>query len=111
MPPIDPLLQVITLQKATGGWTLVPELTAVLGKTHEELKMSKPLPVTEDVWATILALIWLHGFKTEARDEWQLVAMKAVSWVRAQKVGCMTECVEAGNALLCCRVQKEDLGL
>ena len=41
--------------------------------------------VTKEVWATILALIWLHGFKMEAQDEWQLLAMKAVSWVHAQK--------------------------
>uniref|UniRef100_A0AAX7ULE7 von Willebrand factor A domain containing 5A n=1 Tax=Astatotilapia calliptera TaxID=8154 RepID=A0AAX7ULE7_ASTCA len=38
-----------------------------------------------EVWATILALIWLHGFKMDAKDEWELLAAKAVSWLSAQK--------------------------
>uniref|UniRef100_A0A3Q2Z8V6 VIT domain-containing protein n=1 Tax=Hippocampus comes TaxID=109280 RepID=A0A3Q2Z8V6_HIPCM len=39
----------------------------------------------EEVWATILALVWLHGLQSEARDEWQLLALKAAAWLRAQK--------------------------
>uniref|UniRef100_A0A8P4GEX0 von Willebrand factor A domain-containing protein 5A n=1 Tax=Dicentrarchus labrax TaxID=13489 RepID=A0A8P4GEX0_DICLA len=70
-----------------------------------------PLVRRNEVWATILALIWLHGFKVDAQDEWQLLAMKAVSWLRAQNATCVTECVEAGNALLGCNVQKDVLGL
>uniref|UniRef100_A0A3Q2YTN2 VIT domain-containing protein n=1 Tax=Hippocampus comes TaxID=109280 RepID=A0A3Q2YTN2_HIPCM len=38
-----------------------------------------------EVWATILALVWLHGLQSEARDEWQLLALKAAAWLRAQK--------------------------
>ena len=37
------------------------------------------------MWATILALIWLHGLKLDVQDEWQLLAIKAASWIRAQK--------------------------
>lgn len=37
------------------------------------------------MWATILALVWLHGLQSEARDEWQLLALKAAAWLRAQK--------------------------
>ena len=40
--------------------------------------------VKQEVWATILALIWLHGFKMDAQEEWELLALKAVSWLRAQ---------------------------
>uniref|UniRef100_A0A4W6CSI6 von Willebrand factor A domain containing 5A n=1 Tax=Lates calcarifer TaxID=8187 RepID=A0A4W6CSI6_LATCA len=40
--------------------------------------------VNQEVWATILALIWLHGFKMDTKEEWELLAMKAVSWLRAQ---------------------------
>lgn len=36
------------------------------------------------MWATILALIWLHGVKMDTREEWELLALKAVSWLRAQ---------------------------
>uniref|UniRef100_A0A8P4GS97 von Willebrand factor A domain-containing protein 5A n=1 Tax=Dicentrarchus labrax TaxID=13489 RepID=A0A8P4GS97_DICLA len=69
------------------------------------------VPTPSELWATILALIWLHGFKVDAQDEWQLLAMKAVSWLLTQNASCVTECVEAGNALLGCNVQKDVLGL
>uniref|UniRef100_A0A8P4FXE4 von Willebrand factor A domain-containing protein 5A n=1 Tax=Dicentrarchus labrax TaxID=13489 RepID=A0A8P4FXE4_DICLA len=106
--PRDPLLQLVSLQKASGCWVLDSALAAALGKTCEEVENTKP---SAEVWATILALIWLHGFKVDAQDEWQLLAMKAVSWLRAQNASCVTECVEAGNALLGCNVQKDVMGL
>uniref|UniRef100_A0A8C4E6E3 von Willebrand factor A domain-containing protein 5A n=1 Tax=Dicentrarchus labrax TaxID=13489 RepID=A0A8C4E6E3_DICLA len=108
--PRDPLLQLVSLQKASGCWVLDSALAAALGKTCEEVENTKPSAVS-DLWATILALIWLHGFKVDAQDEWQLLAMKAVSWLRAQNASCVTECVEAGNALLGCNVQKDVMGL
>ncbi|XP_059187942.1 von Willebrand factor A domain-containing protein 5A-like [Centropristis striata] len=111
-PPRDPLLQLVSLQKASGCWVLDPALAAALGKTSEEVEKPKPASqVKQDVWATILALIWLHGFKMDAQEEWELLAMKAVSWLHAQNASCVTECVEAGNTLLGCKVQKDVLGL
>ncbi|XP_059187475.1 von Willebrand factor A domain-containing protein 5A-like isoform X2 [Centropristis striata] len=109
-PPRDPLLQLVSLQKASGCWVLDPALAAALGKTSEEVEKPKPASVKQDVWATILALIWLHGFKMDAQEEWELLAMKAVSWLCAQNASCVTECVEAGNTLLGCKVQKDVLG-
>ncbi|XP_073349465.1 von Willebrand factor A domain-containing protein 5A-like isoform X4 [Pagrus major] len=110
-PPRDPLLQLVSLQKASGCWVLDPALAAALGKTSEEVESTKPASVNQEVWATILALIWLHGFKMDAQEEWELLAMKAASWLRAQNAPCVTECVEAGNALLGCNVRKDALGL
>ncbi|XP_070761387.1 von Willebrand factor A domain-containing protein 5A-like [Enoplosus armatus] len=110
-PRSDPLLQLVSLQKASGCWVLDPAVAAALGKTSEEVENIKPSAVNQEVWATILALIWLHGFKMDAQEEWELLAMKAVSWLRAQNAPCVTECVEAGNALLGCNVQKDALGL
>uniref|UniRef100_A0A671W9F6 von Willebrand factor A domain containing 5A n=1 Tax=Sparus aurata TaxID=8175 RepID=A0A671W9F6_SPAAU len=107
-PPRDPLLQLVSLQKASGCWELDPALAAALGKTSEEVENTKP---ASEVWATLLALIWLHGFKMDAQEEWELLAMKAASWLRAQNAPCVTECVKAGNALLGCNVQKVALGL
>uniref|UniRef100_A0A8C9Y862 von Willebrand factor A domain containing 5A n=1 Tax=Sander lucioperca TaxID=283035 RepID=A0A8C9Y862_SANLU len=83
-PPRDPLLQLVSLQKASGCWVLDPALAAALGKTSEEVEKPKPALVNQEVWATIVALIWLHGFKMDAQEEWELLAMKAVSWLRAQ---------------------------
>ncbi|KAF6736131.1 von Willebrand factor A domain-containing protein 5A [Oryzias melastigma] len=110
-PRRDPLLQLVSLQKASGCWMLDAALASVLGKTSEEVEKSKPEKVSSEVWATILALTWLHGFKMDAKDEWELLAVKAASWVQAQNAPCVKECVDAANALLGCRVQNEALGL
>uniref|UniRef100_A0A8D2ZFC4 von Willebrand factor A domain-containing protein 5A-like n=1 Tax=Scophthalmus maximus TaxID=52904 RepID=A0A8D2ZFC4_SCOMX len=106
-PPRDPLLQLVSLQKASGCWLLHPALAAALGKTSEETEKTKPSAANQDVWATILALIWLHGVKLDAKEEWELLAMKATSWLPT----CVAECVAAGNTLLGCSVQKDVLGL
>ncbi|XP_060901826.1 von Willebrand factor A domain-containing protein 5A-like [Labrus mixtus] len=110
-PPMDPLLQLVFLQKASGCWDLAPALATALGKTSEEVEEIKPASVNHEVWATILSLIWLHGFKIDVQEEWELLAMKAVSWLRAQNASCVQECMDAGNALLGCKVQKDALGL
>ncbi|XP_061916056.1 von Willebrand factor A domain-containing protein 5A-like isoform X2 [Entelurus aequoreus] len=110
-PCMDPLLELVSLQKASGCWPLVKALAAAMEKTSEEVEKPKPAAVSKDVWATILALIWLHGFKADAQDEWQLLAMKAVSWLCAQKASCVAECVAAGNTLLGCEVTKDTLGI
>uniref|UniRef100_A0A4W6EHY6 von Willebrand factor A domain containing 5A n=1 Tax=Lates calcarifer TaxID=8187 RepID=A0A4W6EHY6_LATCA len=85
-PLRDPLLQLVSLQEASGRWVLDPALAAALGKTSEEVEKTKPALVNQEVWATILALIWLHGFKMNAKEEWELLANKAVSWLCAQNV-------------------------
>ncbi|CAI5693937.1 unnamed protein product [Oreochromis niloticus] len=110
-PPRDPLLHLVSLQGASGCWLLDPALATALGKTNEEVEKSKPEKASSEVWATILALLWLHGFKMDAKDEWELLAMKAASWLRAQNAPYVTECVDAGNVLLGCSVRKEALGL
>ncbi|XP_038129077.1 von Willebrand factor A domain-containing protein 5A-like isoform X1 [Cyprinodon tularosa] len=110
-PPKDPLLQLVSLQKASGFWQLDADLAAVFGKTKEEVEKSKPKSVNNEVWASILALIWLHGFKMDAKEEWELLTMKTASWIKAQNAPCVPECVEAGNTLLGCSVKKEVLGL
>ncbi|XP_041662597.1 von Willebrand factor A domain-containing protein 5A-like isoform X2 [Cheilinus undulatus] len=110
-PRVDPMLQLVSLQKASGSWDLDPALAAAVGKTTAEVEKQKPAPANQEVWATILSLIWLSGFQMDARDEWELLAMKAVSWLRAQNASHVEECVDAGNALLGCKVQKDALGL
>ncbi|XP_014834650.1 PREDICTED: von Willebrand factor A domain-containing protein 5A-like, partial [Poecilia mexicana] len=110
-PHKDPLLQLVSLQKASGSWMLDEDLTAVLGKTKEEVEKAKPELVNNEVWASILALIWLHAFKMDAKEEWELLSMKAASWIKAQNAPCVSECVEAGNKLLGCSVKKEALSL
>ncbi|XP_039525508.1 von Willebrand factor A domain-containing protein 5A-like isoform X1 [Pimephales promelas] len=107
----DPLLQLVSLQKASGCWDLDVTLADAFGKTEDELTNQKPAQVEGSVWATLLALIWLYGCKIDQRVEWQFVAMKAASWISSQKVGDLSECVCVGNALLGCQVTKETLGI
>ncbi|XP_036392426.1 von Willebrand factor A domain-containing protein 5A-like [Megalops cyprinoides] len=110
-PRKDPLQDLISLQKASGSWELVPELAQVFGKTEDEMTRQMPVQVDGAVWATVLALLWLYGFRLEDQEEWQFVAMKAASWIRA-KTGCSaSQCVQAGNTLLGCQVQEGTLGL
>uniref|UniRef100_A0A8C1A553 von Willebrand factor A domain-containing protein 5A-like n=1 Tax=Cyprinus carpio carpio TaxID=630221 RepID=A0A8C1A553_CYPCA len=110
-PQKDLLLQLVSLQKASGCWDLDATLADVFGKTEDELTNQKPAQVDGSVWATLLALIWLYGCKREQQVEWQFVAMKAASWIGSQKVGDLSQCVCAGNVLLGCQVTKETLGI
>ncbi|XP_026775070.2 von Willebrand factor A domain-containing protein 5A isoform X1 [Pangasianodon hypophthalmus] len=109
--PKDLLLQLISLQKASGCWEMKSKLAEVFGRTEKKLMKKIPAQVKPDVWATLLALIWLHGFKIDAQVEWQILAMKAVAWIRTQKVVNQSECVRVGNVLLGCQVKEDALGL
>uniref|UniRef100_A0A3P9NI16 von Willebrand factor A domain-containing protein 5A-like n=1 Tax=Poecilia reticulata TaxID=8081 RepID=A0A3P9NI16_POERE len=109
-PARDPLLELVSLQDAAGCWLLDPCLAAALGKSIEELVKTRPSSVGW-LWGTILALIWLHGHQKDVKVEWELLAMKAASWLRAEKAVCVTVCVEAGNVLLGCNVTTDALGL
>uniref|UniRef100_A0A8C6TJH5 von Willebrand factor A domain containing 5A n=1 Tax=Neogobius melanostomus TaxID=47308 RepID=A0A8C6TJH5_9GOBI len=103
-----PLLELVSLQTASGCWELEP-LAKAVGKTSKVLE--NKCPSTVKVWATILALVWLHGLKADAKDEWELLVMKAVTWLQSQNASGLAECVEAANSLLGCSVQKNVLGI
>ncbi|XP_065133593.1 von Willebrand factor A domain-containing protein 5A-like [Paramisgurnus dabryanus] len=107
----DPLLQLISLQKASGCWELSAALARVFGKTEDELTNQKPAQVDGSVWATLLSLIWLYGYKIQQQIEWQFVAMKAASWIGSQNVVSLSQCVCDGNHLLGCQVKEETLGI
>ncbi|KAL1250950.1 hypothetical protein QQF64_018746 [Cirrhinus molitorella] len=110
-PRKDLLLELVSLQKASGCWELDVALADVFRKRKDELTNQKPAQVDGSVWATVLALIWLYSCKIEQQVEWQFVAMKAVSWISSQKVGDLSRCVSAGNVLLGYQVTKETLGI
>ncbi|XP_032422984.1 von Willebrand factor A domain-containing protein 5A-like [Xiphophorus hellerii] len=110
-PARDPLLELVSLQDASGCWLLDPCLAAALGKSTEELVKTRPSSAKRKVWGTILALIWLHGYQKDVKVEWELLTMKAASWLRAEKAVCVTVCVEAGNVLSGCNVTTDALGL
>ncbi|XP_052436186.1 von Willebrand factor A domain-containing protein 5A isoform X2 [Carassius gibelio] len=110
-PQKDPLLLLISLQKAAGCWELNASLAAVFGKTEDQVTNQKAVQVDGSVWATVLALIWLYAFKSDQQVEWQFVAMKSASWIRSQKPNGLSQCVCDGNALLGCQVTEDMLGI
>ncbi|XP_073725014.1 von Willebrand factor A domain-containing protein 5A isoform X3 [Misgurnus anguillicaudatus] len=110
-PQMGSSLQLITLQKASGCWELSAALARVFGKTEDELTNQKPAQVDGSVWATLLSLIWLYGYKIQQQIEWQFVAMKAASWIGSQNVVSLSQCVCDGNHLLGCQVKEETLGI
>ncbi|XP_016371377.1 von Willebrand factor A domain-containing protein 5A-like isoform X2 [Sinocyclocheilus rhinocerous] len=107
----DPLLQLVSLQKAVGCWELNAALAGVFGKTEDEVTNHRPAQVDGSVWATVLALIWLYSYKLDQQVEWQFVAMKAASWIRSQKPGGLSQCVCDGNLLLGSQVTEDTLGV
>ncbi|XP_066560107.1 von Willebrand factor A domain-containing protein 5A isoform X2 [Amia ocellicauda] len=106
------LLKLVTLQKADGSWAVDSALVSVLGKTDEEVNGGMPEKTqSQAAWATVLVLLWLHTFQLDSRDEWELMAAKAASWIRARPGLSMTQYLEAGNSLLGCQVKPQTLGL
>uniref|UniRef100_A0A8C3HW88 von Willebrand factor A domain-containing protein 5A n=1 Tax=Chrysemys picta bellii TaxID=8478 RepID=A0A8C3HW88_CHRPI len=99
----SPLLRLVSLQNADGSWDLDPRLAAALGVSETD-------DVAPGVWATVLAVVWLHGRAAGQRDEWELLEAKAVVWVRG-RAGEMGECLEAANTLLGCTVGPAVFGL
>uniref|UniRef100_A0A8C0IP04 VIT domain-containing protein n=1 Tax=Chelonoidis abingdonii TaxID=106734 RepID=A0A8C0IP04_CHEAB len=101
-PEESPLLRLVSLQNADGSWDLDSRLAASLGAVSLSLSLSSPpQDVPPSVWATVLAVVWLHGRAAGQRDEWELLEAKAVGWVRDQagETG-----VGAANTLLGCTV-------
>ena len=79
----------ISLQQAKGSWQLNSTLASTLTKTLKELESSCPVPYTGSIrviWATILALAFLETVCAAQRDEWELVAFKAESWLQGQSL-------------------------
>jgi hypothetical protein len=94
--PSKPTLpQVINLQMASGAWELTPQLAGLLGSSIDVLKSACPVSCeggVQSVWATALVLVFLVKKMSESQDEWELVAMKAESWLKKQNVpGVTTE--------------------
>lgn len=46
VPLREPLLQLVSLQKASGSWSLAPDLAAALGKSSQEVDDSRPAGVS-----------------------------------------------------------------
>ncbi|XP_069819424.1 von Willebrand factor A domain-containing protein 5A-like isoform X2 [Dendropsophus ebraccatus] len=104
-------MRLIFLQKADGSWSPSPELAAVLGISEEDLEAKNPdQGVDSSVWATLLAVIWLHSNCSEQKDEWELLSRKAVTWIKSKADPSWSQWVRAGIQLLKTTVDLPDLG-
>ncbi|XP_062813696.1 von Willebrand factor A domain-containing protein 5A [Anolis carolinensis] len=106
----SPLLNMVSLQNADGSWPLDSGLAHILGQSETKLKKT-PSQVSPNVWATVLAILWLHSKALEQRDEWELLEAKALSWLKATSGPQLVECIKAGNALLGTSVSPQVFGL
>ncbi|XP_038179607.1 von Willebrand factor A domain-containing protein 5A-like [Arvicola amphibius] len=95
------VLQLISLQKANGSWELGENLTKILGTNLEDIKAANPAKDGDpSVWATVLAVLWLHGNGKDLKCEWELLERKAVAWLHDHAGSSISMLVQAGNNLL-----------
>ena len=84
---MDYLPLLVSSQQANGSWILNAGLSRLLGKALVELEGACPVECRDDmagVWATLLALCQLRRKYSSQQDEWELIAMKAKSWLKRQ---------------------------
>ncbi|ETE64526.1 von Willebrand factor A domain-containing protein 5A, partial [Ophiophagus hannah] len=84
----SPLLKLVSLQNADGSWPHGPALAAILDLSEAEISDKAPTHVTPDIWATVLAILWLHLNAAEKKDEWELLEGKAVHWLQPPLLWC-----------------------
>ena len=78
---VSELTQLISLQQAEGFWNL-DMVSGFMKKT-----ISSPISgVDPTIWATVVALVLLESRFSQQQDEWELVAMKAETWLSMQSL-------------------------
>ena len=102
--PKNQLSIIINLQLANGSWEFSKDLADVVGKPTTMIQEACPLPckgAMYAIWATIIVLSYLKLQQSTFKDEWELVALKAETWIRKQTVpqGCSINVLrEKGDA-------------
>ncbi|XP_066458798.1 von Willebrand factor A domain-containing protein 5A-like isoform X2 [Eleutherodactylus coqui] len=105
-------VKLISLQNADGSWNLNPEFCSILGISQQDINNKNPdQNMDSSVWATVLALIWLHASCLDQKEEWELLEYKAMSWLKAKAGSSLDQFVRAGNELLKSSVDPKVFGL
>ena len=87
--PTDTLASLISAQKLNGSWELTSLFAQLIGKPLADLEAASPIEregVGPTVWATVLAVSLLRSQYSSQQDEWELIAMKAESWLKKQSL-------------------------
>ena len=85
----NPLSIIINLQLADGSWELSKDLADVVGKSTTKIQEKCPVPCKGAmcaIWATIIVLSYLKLQQLNFKDEWELVALKAETWIKKQNL-------------------------
>ena len=83
------LTKLITAQQLDGSWELTSSFAQLIGKPLSDLEAACPIGregVGAAVWATVLAVSLLRSRYSSQQDEWELIAMKAESWLKKQSL-------------------------
>ena len=78
---------VIIAQQADGSWRFDSTLTKLMDKPQTVIEAACPSEckgIVATVWATVLILTLLRKKYSSQQDEWELIAMKAESWIKKQ---------------------------
>ena len=85
--PTDTLTSLIAAQQVNGSWALNSAFAQLVGKSLSDLESACPIEckgASANVWATVLAVSLLRARYSSQQDEWELIAMKAESWLKKQ---------------------------
>ncbi|XP_075695941.1 von Willebrand factor A domain-containing protein 5A-like isoform X2 [Rhinoderma darwinii] len=105
-------VSLISLQNADGSWNLNPAFSSMLGISEQDINNKNPdQKMDSSVWATVLAVIWLHTSCQDQREEWELLEGKAISWLKAKAGSSLDKFVTVGNELLKSSVDPKVFGL
>ncbi|XP_075631344.1 von Willebrand factor A domain-containing protein 5A-like isoform X1 [Balearica regulorum gibbericeps] len=93
--------ELVALQNVDGSWALSSGLASVLEVDEAEIKGKMPGEVMEpSIWATVLAVTWLHRHGKCYQDLCELLEAKAVTWLCSRAASQLDKCLEAANTLL-----------
>ena len=87
--PTNTLEGLISAQQLNGSWELTTSFAQLVGKPLPELEAACPIGregMGAKVWATVLAVSLLRSRYSSQQDEWELIAMKAESWLKKQSL-------------------------
>ena len=85
--PTNTLEDLITAQQVDGSWALTSSFAQLVGKSLSDLEAVCPIErkgAGATVWATVLAVSLLRARYSSQQEEWELIAMKAESWLKKQ---------------------------
>lgn len=95
-------MQLIRLQAFDGSFAATPELEKIVGRAalNERRRFNENIRVSADVWATVLALVYLQKYLTKQGDLLNALEEKAMGYLRQDSGIPLAMLLERANSLL-----------